>query len=241
MIYCQLKPLEVFHKGGLKVGLRMSTTLSIRFYLFIFKTNKKSLVKEIELNSTSDVWVNKYCAPTISSSIFLMWIYIVYSVPHIYHTQCSWGEVQPLLRLWLIEYHFKLPTSMKMLEHDLEFSTNGMQVISSCYEVEDPVPSTTFFPQKWEAQYFNSTNAYILGMAKLRIPLPPKNFGHTRLNLQCSMFNQLHVVIFWFPLQPTHTYQCGLPANNSYQQGPLLGVFQPVRTIGRNQCCTGML
>ena len=26
-------------------------------------------------------------------------------------------------------------------------------------------------------------------------------------------------------LEPTHTYWCRLPANDSYQQGPLLGVF----------------
>ena len=37
-------------------------------------------------------------------------------------------------------------------------------------------------------------------------------------------------------LQPTHTYWCGPPMNNSYQQGALLELVQLVRAINCNQC-----
>ena len=35
-------------------------------------------------------------------------------------------------------------------------------------------------------------------------------------------------------VQPTHTYWCKIPTNDSYQQGPLLGVFLPTRAVGCN-------
>lgn len=95
-----------------------------------------------------------------------------------------------------------------MLGYELEFSTNGMQVTSSLYEVEEsdsihdpiPAPSSSFFP-KWEAKYFNSTNGHIILRKKCRThwsnPPPPQKkinaqsqcptryFRHTRSNFYC--------------------------------------------------------
>ena len=49
----------------------------------------------------------------------------------------------------------------------------------------------------------------------------------------CLCFNQGLMILLLHIARP---YWCGLPTNDSHEQGPLLGVFQPVRATGCNPC-----